>query len=187
MLQLSDFFIDQNDIAFSEYFSSFKKIEAELSRNNLTYQKEVKIAFLSSFTINGIKEILYVKCCAFNVHTEFYIGGYNQYAQEILDPKSNLYNFGPDIVLIFVDIRAIAGELYFLPYQTTADDRHFWATEKANELSDLALKITKESSAKVILHNLETPEYSPLGKIDNKQAIGFIEAVENVNSGLREI
>ena len=73
-----------------------------MNKKELINKKVIKIAILSSFTIKGIKETLQVKSAKINLLTEFYVGGYNQYAQEIFDPNSALYKFNPDLIIIFL-------------------------------------------------------------------------------------
>lgn len=43
------------------------------------FEKKIKIAILSSFTINGLAETLQVKCAEKNIDCKTYVGGYNQY------------------------------------------------------------------------------------------------------------
>ena len=65
----------------SKYISDSEKLEI----NN--YHKKIKVAFLSSFTINGLSESLKVKCSKKQISCNPYVAGYNQYNQEILDKK----------------------------------------------------------------------------------------------------
>ena len=146
----------------------------------------MKIAILSSFTIKGIKETLQVKSAKINLLTEFYVGGYNQYAQEIFDPNSALYKFNPDLIIIFLDTITILGDHYFLPYKISDEERRSCTEERIVEITNLAEKATESCQAKVILHNLEKPIYSPLGLVENKQDIGHLESIEIINSTLRD-
>ena len=59
----------------------------EKSRNLLPekFDKKLKIAILNSFTINGLEETLRVKCADEEIQCISYVGGYNQYIQEILE------------------------------------------------------------------------------------------------------
>jgi FkbH-like protein len=121
-----------------------------------------------------------------NLLTEFYVGGYNQYAQEIFDPNSDLYKFNPDLIIIFLDTIAILGDHYFLPYKISDEERRSCTEERIVEITNLAEKTTESCQAKVILHNLEKPIYSPLGLVENKQDIGYLESIEIINSTLRD-
>ena len=44
----------------------------------------------------------------------------------------------------------------------------------------------KHTPAKVILHNLEVPSYSPHGLVENKEEYGFLESLQDVNRTLRD-
>ncbi len=168
-----------------DYFSVYRHIKQEFKEKQLSYDKTIKISILSSFTIKGLKEVLFVKCCESGILPQFYIGNYNQYFQEILNLESELYKFTPDIIIIFIDTMTVWGEQYFLPYLISDKERKEWVGEKANEMQSLTQRIKERSSAKIILHNYEVPVYSPLGILENKHEFGFIEATEGLNSCLR--
>jgi FkbH-like protein len=172
--------------SLSNYFSIARKIDDALNRQELSVSKQINIALLSSSTINGIKEALRVQCGQLDLLANVYVSGYSQYAQEIFNPDSGLYKSEPTMVIINIDTKAIAGNYFFLPYETSEQIRQEWVNETTDFLANLAVEICKKNLAKVILHNLEVPVYSPLGIMENKQDFGFIESIENVNKGLRD-
>ena len=47
-------------------------------------------------------------CFSWGIDAEIYVGQFQQYTQEILDPTSGLAQFQPDLVLIAVDWRSLA-------------------------------------------------------------------------------
>lgn len=171
----------------TDYFALYKIIEQEIKNINAKDAKIAKIAILSSFTINGIKETLFVKCCESGIFPRFYIGGYNQYSQEILNHNSGFNKFNPDLVIIFIDSRSILGELYLLPYKLSDEQRESWCDEKLKEIQLLIEKIKENSSTKILLHNFEIPLYSPLGFLENKQKFGFVESIEMLNFRLKDM
>ncbi len=81
----------------------------ELSRNidDLKHDKKLKVAILSSFTVNGLDETLHVKFSEQGIGYQSYQAGYNQYNQEILNSESDLYSFSPDVTFLIIDIRNI--------------------------------------------------------------------------------
>ena len=96
----------------SDYISASKNIK--ISDNS----KNIKIAILSSFTINGLDECLKVKSAELNIRYSSFIAGYDQYNQEILDSNSTLYKFNPDITFLIIDIRKIFGNFFhFLQFR----------------------------------------------------------------------
>ncbi len=181
-----DIISSKNPTGISDYFSLYRRLDKASRENPPTYDKEIKIAILSSFTSNGIKEALYVKCCALGIFPKIYVSEYNQYMQEILNPESGFYRSSPDLVVLFIDAMTLWGDDYFEPYRRSDASRKEWVSEKTGELESLIGAIKAQSSAKIILHNLAVPTHSPLGILENKQGFGFLEATEALNGSLRE-
>jgi FkbH-like protein len=176
-----------DDDSVITYLNRYKKIQKHLSEGEVSVKKRVNIAILASFTVKGLKEILMVKCAEIGVLANIYMGEYNQYQQEILDENSKLYLFSPDILILFIDTATLLGEAFFLPYRQTDAERRDWVAKKTDEYRNLMETFRSRSSALILLHNFEIPNYSPLGILENKQEYGYLEAVENLNSRLREI
>ena len=87
------------------------------------FKKKIRIALLSSYTVNGLKEIVQVKCAEYGISASIYEGPYNQYSQEILNVNSNFYKFKPDIVFLIIDSRDIFDELYHFPYLKSTEQK----------------------------------------------------------------
>jgi len=172
--------------SITDYFLVHKKIESEKIKRKVYTKKTIKIAILSSFTTKGVKEILNVKCCSLGILPKFYIAPYNQYAQEILNRQSLLYNFEPDLVIVFIDTMSLLGEDFFFPYRISDEKRKKMLDKKYNELMTLIRVLSENISGKIIFHNFEVPIYSPLGILENKQSFGFIEMIRTLNSKLNE-
>ena len=105
-----------NEESLSKYILDSQKLDIN------SFNKKIKVAFLSSFTINGLSESLKVKCSKKQISCNPYVAGYNQYNQEILDKKSGLYSFSPDITFLILDTRSIFGDLFHFPYSITKFD-----------------------------------------------------------------
>jgi FkbH-like protein len=175
-----------NQGSIAEYLNLYKILEAELQKGSFSFEKSIKIALLSSFTCRGLKEILAVKCSQAGIKADIYVGEYNQYRQEIWDEQSQLYQFHPDVLIFFIDLRSMLGESFFMPYQQTAEQRRLWVENTAHEILDLVATFKSRSPALVLLHNFEVPSYSPLGIQEAKQPYGFIESIQDLNHKLRE-
>lgn len=169
----------------NDYFKECNLIKHSIGSGTGQFKK-IKIAVLSSSTINGLKEILFVKCYKLGIIPEILIGGYNQYTQEILDDNSQLYNFKPDLVFLFIDIKSLLGDVFFDYYGLSDEERDNLSENNIKQIKLLLDKIVQKLNCKVVLHNFEVPFYSPLGIIDNKQKLGFIEFVKNINAEINK-
>ncbi len=165
----------------SEYLTLAKNIDA------LKCEPKLKVGILSSFTLNGLNEVLKVKCSDLGIQYQSYISGYNQYNQEILNSKSDLYKFSPDITFLVIDIRNFLGENFYQPYKISSNERKNLVKEKISEIKNIIQNFEKNSNSKLIITNFNIPFYSPSGIIESKSEFGFHEMIEDINRSLREI
>jgi FkbH-like protein len=172
--------------SFTDYLSIGKTIQTLNSQGSLEIDTCINIAILSSSSMNGVNEVLTAQCSSFNIYSNIYIAEYGQYAQEIFNSESHLYSFNADLIIINIDFKSIAESYEFLPYEKTVEERKAWLDETIIFFEAFVNEVTSRSSAKVLLHNLAVPLYSPMGIIESKETYGFIESIEDVNRGLRE-
>lgn len=168
------------------YVSLARDFEKKFREGTWMPAKTLKIALLSSFSLNGLKEILTAKGGLSGIGLQVYEGPYNQWGQEILDPSSGLYAFAPELVILFADTASLLGEKYFRPYAPSSGNWQEWTDRQFEEFKGLVLFLQKRSNAKILLHNFEVPAYSPLGILEAKQEFGWVEAVETLNQKLRQ-
>ena len=165
----------------SEYIRLSKNLDS------LKLAKKLKIGILSSFTLNGLHETLSVKCSEYGIRCQTYVGDYNQYNQEILNSKSQLYNFSPDITFLILDTRSLLGDYFYFPYSISSNERKSLVKEKINELENLISHFKNNTSSKLVITNFNIPSYSPNGVIETKSEFGFHEMIQEINNELRNI
>ena len=160
-----------------------------LSNNldDLQSNNKLKVAILSSFTLNGLNETLHVKCSELGIRYQSYVADYNQYNQELLNPKSDYYKFSPDITYLIIDIRSFLGDYFYNPYIISDDDRKSLAKEKIAELENLIKNFQNHSNSKLVVSNFNIPSYSSNGILELKSKFGFHEMIEEINSSLQNI
>src|ERR1700722_16430487 len=71
-----------------------------------------RVSFLRSMTIEPLMPILRSAALVSGIDPVVQVGQFNSYAQEILDPGSSLYSFNPSIVVLAVQTRDIAPEIW---------------------------------------------------------------------------
>jgi FkbH-like protein len=145
------------------------------------FDKKIRIALLSSFTINGLSEILKVKSIERNISCTVYEAPYNQYSQQILNKKSDLYKFSPNITFLILDTRNIFGEIFRFPYSVSHLERAKIVENKINEIKNLLDKYIKNSNSKIIVTKLNIPSFSPNGIFESKTEYGFYDMIEDFN------
>ncbi len=168
-------------------YSDYRTLYQSLIKKKRNFKKKLKIAILSSFTTQGLDEILFVKCLKQKIAVNLYQAPYNQYQQEIINSKSKLYAFNPDLVILIIDPISFLGDYLLNPYQHTFVKRKKIINLKFYEMKEIIYQLRQKLNVKIILHNFNVPNYSPLGILENKQQFGFQESIRYLNSNLQKL
>jgi FkbH-like protein len=137
--------------------------------------------------LDGLNETIKVKCSELKVGCDTFYGGYNRYNEEILNSKSNLYSFSPDVCFLILDTRNILGDLFYYPYNLSVDKRREFIQNKINELNNLIKSFKEKSNSKLVISNFIIPTYSPYGIFETKTDYGLQEMVFDLNHKLNNI
>ena len=142
----------------SDYISLSKNID------DLKFDKKIKVAILSSFTLNGLNETLHVMCSELGIRYQSFVAGYNQYNQELLNPKSDYHKFCPDVTFLIMDIRNFLGENFHFPYNISDEERKSLVEEKINHLENI-IRYFEKKNRKISYTTLEKKIIDILKKI----------------------
>jgi len=169
--------------------SEEEKLSSYLSKSKLisnsSYEKKIRIAILGGFTLNGLEETMRVKCDEKKIQCTTFVSGYNQYNQEILDEKSQLYKFSPDITFLIIDSRNALGEFFLNPYSISAEERKRFVEDKSNEIINLAKELVKKSKSKLVISNFSVLSYSPIGINETKEEFGLHDMIRSLNQNIK--
>lgn len=159
----------------SYYINKSKSLETK------TFDKKIRVALLSSYTINGFEETLQVKLSENSIECKTYVGAYNQYNQEILNTDGKIYSFNPDLTFLILDTREILGRIFHLPYSISKEERKEIIDEKINEIFNLIHQFEMKTNSKLIVTNLQIPSFSPYGIYETKDHYGFHQMINDFN------
>ena len=165
----------------SYYLNKEKNLQINENREKL------KIAIIGSFTLNGLPEVLKVKCSDIKINLEYYLGKYNQYNQEIIDSKSELYKFNPDLTFLILEPRTILGESFHFISKLNEKQRENIILEKFNELNNLIKIFKKTINSKLVITNLSIPVYSEFGIFEKKMCFSLQDIILKINIELENL
>ena len=166
----------------SEKLSYFLNKAKKLGDNN--FNNKIRVAILSSFTINGLEESLRVKLYEKKIDCKTYVSGYNQFNQEILDVSSKLYKFSPDLTFLILDTQSTLGNLFHEPYSVSSSERKKIFDEKFDDLKNLVRSFTNQTKSKLVVMNFSIPSYSPYGIFETKVVDGLHNSIKKLNENL---
>ncbi|MEO7649447.1 MAG: HAD-IIIC family phosphatase [Bryobacteraceae bacterium] len=134
----------------------------ELLRANLPLAS-CSVAILRSFTVEPVVPLLRAAAFAAGIDLTVHLGDFNAYAQEMLDPASSLYRFAPDVVIL-------AAQSY-----------------RSEDLSAWIQVFRGHSSARLILHTVESPAVPRRGVLDSQIEASEWTAVQDLNRAIRAL
>jgi len=163
----------------SHYLDIFRK-NPDLKKE---HPDEVRIAFLSSFTIQGLPETVSVVAGDEKLRVRTYTAPYDQYAQTILS-EGELYAFKPHLVVLMLDPRTIFGDALLDPYSVDIGARRSLVDDAVTTITGYARNVLSKSDAYFLVHNFAVPSKSPLGIHEEKESYGVKDAVRTFNEKL---
>ncbi len=146
----------------------------------------MKIALLGNYTLDYFKKAFLRQLSRYNI--EIYNGGYNQYNQEILDPKSELYKFQPSLVFIMLQGDKLFSQVYAIEFLNLPQSEKIMILDKISlDIENLVLTLRNQIGATVVMNNFYIPFYSPLDILDTKNQLGLKSSITRINEHLNNL
>ena len=164
--------------------ASFVTTRFEKLRDKLPLAR-CRIAILRSFTVEPAVPLLRASAFCSGVDLAVHVGDFNAYPQEILDGRSSLYQFSPNVVLLAVRTADIAPELWDVYADQSAETVQQVSQRVCAGFEQWMRAFRQQSSASLIIHNLEQPIQPNLGVLDGQRSCAQTEAIRQINSELQ--
>ena len=169
-----------NKEELSYYLKRYKELKQ-------TGDDKLKLAILSSFTVNGLSEAISVKCQDdIKTGLSVYTANYNQVDQEIIDADSNLRKFKPDMTAILVNHKYLFGDNMQKLLDQNLEQRSEYVNGRTQEFFALARAFLNNIEGALLVSNLPLLSYSPFGIFDEKMKESYKDSVVNFNSNLKK-
>ncbi|MGB7439935.1 MAG: HAD-IIIC family phosphatase, partial [Coleofasciculaceae cyanobacterium] len=110
-----------------------------------------------------------------------YIGGYNQYFQEVLVPTSGLIKYEPDIVYLALSLRELSPDIYYDFSSLPVGERKGKLNHIISQLSDWVKVTLNNTKASILLSNFIRPDFNSAGIADIHQEYGESEFYFELN------
>lgn len=173
---------NNDNIPLSYYLNKYKNFNSL----EFNYKKNIKVAFLTSNTSNGIKETMSVLCFENNIKSDIYLSPYAQYNQEILNKNSSLYTEKFDLIFFSIEIRSLLGDFIYNPYALSDENRIDFYNSLVNSLSNLFTNLLQKTDCYIIVQNFNTIFNTSYGILENDQEFGLYNIINKLNFWLFE-
>jgi FkbH-like protein len=144
-----------------------------------------RVALLRSCTVEPLVPILRAGAAVRGLDLDVEVGGYNTFAQELLDPASPVYtSWAPDVVIVIAPTRDVAPELWDGSVALEPERGREVADRVVSQFVGLASRFRNASAATLLVHGLDLPPVPALGIADSGLAGGQADTVRSVNERL---
>jgi FkbH-like protein len=144
-----------------------------------------RIALVRSFTVEPAIPFLRAQGFLNGLDVVVHVGDFNAYTQEILSAEGPLYAFNPQAVMLAVQTRDIAPEIW----DEYADHESGRLTAVADQVvesyRELVTAFRNSSGAALIIHGLEVPAAPSCGVADLQHGRGQIDLIRSINTRLQ--
>lgn len=147
-------------------------VARSLPQLNLPAARKVKCAVCRSFTVEPILQQCSQVVRLWGIELDLHLGGFDAYAEAILNPDSTLYEFAPEVMIFAVPPHALCPDLWYEFAQLSSERVEERVVEISGFLENLLRTFRQNSSAVILVHNLELPSESAWGLADARMECG---------------
>ena len=138
------------NLSIAQYLSEYQSIIRSDSGES------VKVAILRSYSCDPLEQALTVDLYKMlNIRSSFFCGGFNQYAQEILNKNSDLYQYKPDYIFILVLLEDLCADVFNDYYKL--DNLCDLVDNAVDGFIDLIFSLLKNTNSNIIIGNFTLP------------------------------
>ena len=141
--------------------------------------RSTKVALLGSYTTTQLGAMFCLAASRLGIAVDLYESHYGQYQQEVIDPKSGLYAFSPDIVVLAVHEK----DLRLPEYSQSPEEE---VQQEVSRWTALWKAVAERSGARIIQHNFALPCEVPIGHLATRLPGSRYMMAQAVNAGLGE-
>jgi FkbH-like protein len=145
-------------------------------------ERKTKVAFLGSFTIKPLADLLDLFLFARRVGLDLYEADYGTFRQEILDPDSGLHRFRPEFLILATTWRDLGRR------PDVSDDREVVEQKVKGEVAEWESlwRATRGLGCQIIQNNFDAPPWRIFGNLESRHPAGFSRFIEMVNQELQD-
>ena len=154
----------------------------------LANQPEIRVAILSTYTMESIAPLLSAYAAAAGQRISLYFGPFGQFETEILNTGSGLHQHQPRIVFVSWRIEDISPAIAARYLELSPQDATVEADSVLARLRGLLTGLRSATpDAAIVVHRLVAADDSALGILDREHAAGRAALIDRLNSGLGQI
>lgn len=146
---------------------------------------ELRLAFLSSCTSEFLQQPLKSALEQILIRPSIWTGGFGQYRQDILNPKSELYEQNPAVIVLYLDGSDLFQEINENPFGFSEKARRDYAEDRSAETATLVDTLAQQlPRTTVLLNTLVVDPLNTFVGLEYNSEFGIQDVVASYNRKL---
>ena len=146
----------------------------------------LKVAILRNFTLDPLIPVIKGELALSGFYPRVHLGGYDTIAQDVLDPQSELYTFGPDLIFVAQWLEVLAPALVNRFSSLPSDQINDQIEGVLVVISQFITALRRYTKAPIIINNFALPMFPALGILDIQSKSHQTQAFLKLNMELRD-
>ena len=148
-------------------------------------RRSIRVALLASCTAEMLQEPLAEELSKHGFEAKFWASGFDQFRQAVLSPGSGLYEFEPEIVILYVDGADVFADVMRNPLAIR--DSAPIGPERAMEIAELAETLSSRlPHSTILLNTIVLPPLHALSGLEYNSSYSFYRLTNGYNETLSE-
>ena len=173
--------LNRADLSSTQLLSLGRKLETLLE------QPQVRAAYLGNFTLDPLPSYVSVYAACEGLACGSYVGAYNQYFQDVLDPSGDLRNYDAHVILAALTMRALDPEVAHSFSSLSTEERREHLDRLVALLREWVEQAVRNTQATVLLCNFPLPAFAQDGIADAKSPFGEMQFYYELNMRLAQL
>ncbi|MBN1231278.1 MAG: HAD family hydrolase [Anaerolineales bacterium] len=166
--------------------NSYKKLKNIAVDNDVVSilfqdRKSCRFGIVRSFTLEPLRPLFEARLIAAGFDPEVYIGDFKTYAQDLINPNSQLCQYKPDIVLLAVRLTDVLPDLWDGCESESSLDQYI------QDLSNWISVFRQNSPASMIIQGFEFPPFMSEGIFDQQNPTGQYNQIHSLNQRIKTL
>ena len=142
---------------------------------------DLKVAWLGNHTIEPVARAATVNAFLHGLHVDDYIGPFDQYFQSILDDGSELIEFSPQVIVLWLSLRGLCPALVDGGAGLSDNDREAHAEAVLQRIDEWVTQAKQRTRATLFVANFPRPPKPRLGLADLRSSTGEAALISQLN------
>lgn len=147
----------------------------------------VRVALLGSFTLDPVAPLLTARAVRSRLTPSLYVGGFNTWRQEAMDPASGMRSFRPEVVFLAVRVEDLCPPLADRYLDLSEAEVAGHIADLVGQIEGFIQSIREWSNARLVLPTFPSPVAPALGILDHQVAHGQTAAFRQANAALHDL